>query len=191
MLATSVKVPSRSIKPARPAAAPRAIRFNEAWGGPFGVLLVEDNDDDIVITERTLARGGLTDNPRIARDGKSALELLVGARAAQSHAAIGALPDVVLLDLGLPRVSGLDVLRKLKEHPRAADVPIVMLSGADDEGTAQVCMSLGSTMYVVKPLTALDVMNVIVAIQKHWLAIENFRAVHDGYEPTIQQLRAA
>jgi DNA-binding response OmpR family regulator len=84
-------------------------------------------------------------------------------------------PDVILLDLAIPKISGLDVLQRIKGNSRISDVPVVVLSGTGDEVVAQVCMDLGASMYIVKPISEVHVMNVIVAIQRHWLASENFR----------------
>jgi hypothetical protein len=152
--------------------APRSILWNE----PFDVLLVEDNEDEIVMVQHTLKRAGLTDRPHVVRDGRAALDLLLGPRRyAAASSPLAEVPDVILLDLGLPKVSGLDVLRRIKENARLSDIPVVVLSGSDDEETAHVCMDLGANMYILKPISYVQVMNVIVAVQKHWLAAENFR----------------
>jgi two-component system response regulator len=147
-----------------------------SWGEPFNVLLIEDNDDEIVMVQHTLKRAGLTDRPHVVRDGRAALDVLLGPnRFAAIASPLADVPDVILLDLGLPRISGLSVLGQIKETPRVADIPVVVLSGADNEGTAQVCMDLGANMYIVKPISYVHVMNIIVAVQKHWLAAENLR----------------
>ncbi len=145
------------------------------YGEPFGVLLIEDNDDEVVVIQHTLKRAGLTDDPHVVRDGRAALDVLLG----PNNSAVAAppfthVPDVILLDLGLPKLSGLIVLRRIKEDARVSDVPVVVLSGADDEGMAQTCMNLGANMYIVKPISYVHVMNIIVAVEKHWLAVENF-----------------
>jgi CheY-like chemotaxis protein len=151
--------------------------FTTFWGGPFGVLLIEDSDDEIMMVQRTLKRAGLTDNPHVVRDGRAALDMLLGPPGyVVAPSALAEVPDVILLDLGLPKISGLSVLRKIKGNARSADIPVVVLSGADDEGMAQVCMDLGANMYLTKPLSYVEVMNIIVAIQKHWLAAESFRS---------------
>ncbi len=151
-------------------------------GEPFEVLLVEDNDDEIMMVQRMMKRAGLTDVPHVVRDGLAALELLLGPRRyPAASSAITDVPDVILLDLGLPKVSGLNVLRRIKDNARVADIPVVVLSGAEDEEMAQVCMDLGASMYIIKPLSYVQVMNVIVAVQKHWLAAENFRQFEMGW----------
>ncbi len=160
-----------------PAPASVASHFR-SWGEPFGVLLVEDNDDEIVMVQHTLKRAGLTDRPHVVRDGRAALDVLLGPnRFAAASSPLADVPDVILLDLGLPKISGLNVLRQIKENARVADIPVVVLSGADNEGTAQVCMNLGANMYIVKPISYVQVMNIIVAVQKHWLAAENLRGL--------------
>jgi two-component system response regulator len=153
-----------------------AAPLSWAWGEPFGVLLVEDNDDEIVMVQHALKRAGLTDRPYVVQDGRAALDLLLGPnRYEAASAPLAEVPDVILLDLGLPKVSGLEVLRQIKKNARVSDVPVIVLSGANDEGTANACMNLGATMYIIKPISYVQVMNVIVAVQKHWLATENFR----------------
>lgn len=159
-----------------PVPATSVAPLSRSWGKPFEVLLVEDNDDDIVMVRHTLKRAGLTDRPLVVRDGRAALDLLLGPSCyAAAPSPLAEVPDVVLLDLGLPKISGLDVLRRIKENARISDIPVVVLSGTDDEGTAHVCMELGANMYIIKPISYVQVMNVIVAVQKHWLAAENFR----------------
>jgi two-component system response regulator len=142
------------------------------------VLLVEDDDDEIVMITHTLKRAGLSDRPHIVRDGRAALDVLLGpsGRAARTSP-LAETPDVVLLDLGLPEISGLELLRRIKANVRVADIPVVVLSGADDDLTARVCMDLGASMYIIKPVSYAQVMNIIVAVQKHWMATEQFNAL--------------
>lgn len=169
-------------------APPASLPPAKTWDGPFGVILVEDNEDEIVSIQRTLKRAGLTDRPHVVRDGRAALDMLLGP--SLNNAAVPPVvdvPDVILLDIGLPRVSGLDVLRRVKEDVRVADIPVIVLSGADDEATAQVCMNLGANMYIVKPISSVQVMNIIVAVEKHWLAAENF----DAFDLNWRERRAA
>lgn len=155
---------------------PLAAPGSRSWGEPFEVLLVEDNDDEILMLQRTLKRAGLTDRPHVVRDGRAALDALLGSNSyAAAPSPLTDVPDVIVLDLGLPRISGLDVLRRIKESAGVSDIPVVVVSGSDDEGTARVCMDLGANMYIVKPISYVQVMNVIVAVQKHWLAVENLR----------------
>jgi CheY-like chemotaxis protein len=171
-----------------PVPATSGAPLSRSFGEPFSVLLVEDNDDEIVVVQHTLKRAGLTDRPRVVRDGRAALDVLLRPnRYAAAASPLAEVPDVVLLDLGLPKVSGLDVLRRIKESARVSDIPVVVLSGADDEGIAQVCMNLGANMYIVKPISYVQVMNIIVAVQKHWLAVEAFR----GFDVTRSERNAA
>jgi two-component system response regulator len=159
-LTSGVRVPSRYGTP----------------GEPFEVLLVEDDDDEIVLVEHTLKRAGLTDRPHVVRDGRAALDVLLGpSRYAPFRSPLADAPDVILLDLALPKISGINVLQRIKSNARISDIPVVVLSGNGDEVMAQVCMDLGASMYIIKPISEVHVMNVIVAIQRHWLASENFR----------------
>ena len=164
-----------------PMPAASVAPWTRSWGDPFGVLLVEDNDDEIVMARRVLKRGGLTDRPRVARDGRAALDVLLGPNRYAAAAPPAEVPDVILLDLGLPKISGLVVLQRIKEHARVSEIPVVVLSGADDEGMAQFCMNHGANMYIVKPISCVHVMNIIVAVQKHWLAVESVRGLDAGW----------
>src|SRR5687767_14754774 len=109
------------------------------------VLLVEDNDDDVALTLHALNRSHLSNDVVVARDGREALEYL------NSAAEQDDLPVVVLLDLRLPKIDGLSVLRRIREDERTRDLPvIIMTSSQDDEDRLQSKM-WGASAFMVKP----------------------------------------
>jgi CheY-like chemotaxis protein len=140
---------------------------------PFEILLVEDNDDDVAIAQRALAKSGMPSHLRVAKDGQEALDVLLRrGPSADAGDETTRLPDVILLDLGLPVVSGLDVLRRVKANPALRHIPVVVLTGSADEELLRLCMELGTNMYLVKPMALADAMNIVVGMQRRSLALD-------------------
>ena len=138
------------------------------------VLLVEDNEIDVEITKRVLARSGLNVRLDIATNGEEALDLL-----ARRNRDVGplreeaALPRLILLDLRLPGVDGREVLRRIKNDPELCSIPVAVLTGSTDQRPMMECMAIGGNMYFVKPITASDALNIMTVVQKYWVLIEN------------------
>jgi CheY-like chemotaxis protein len=121
------------------------------------IVVVEDDDGHATLIERNLKRAGLS-NPIVRlRDGQEALDYFFGARAdartaAQLQAQARATDAVLLLDINMPRVDGIDVLRRLKGDPRTAKVPTIMLTTTDDPREIERCYQLGCNVYLTKPV---------------------------------------
>ncbi len=111
------------------------------------ILLVEDNADDEELTRRALEKNKIINELVVARDGAEALEFLIGTN---SHA--GHLPAVVLLDLKLPKVDGLDVLRRLRENEKTALVPVAILTSSQEEQDIANAYKSGCNSYIRKPV---------------------------------------
>ena len=141
---------------------------------PLPVLLVEDNEIDIEITERIFARSGASVRLRVARDGDEALDVLLTGRATNASST-EELPRLVLLDLRLPRVEGREVLKKIKEDPDISAIPVAILSGASGERALLDCMALGANMYYVKPISPSDASQLVSAVEKYWGIIARLR----------------
>jgi two-component system, response regulator len=112
------------------------------------ILLVEDNPDDVAFTKRVLRKSKLDSNLEVAGDGleaKTALEKMANS---------GSLPSMVLLDINLPDISGIDLLTKLKADPRFKDIPVVMLTGSNTDDDIQKSYDLGASTYLVKPISS-------------------------------------
>lgn len=110
------------------------------------VLLVEDNHDDEFLAVWALQRVGI-ERITVARDGREALDLLVG-----EGASLPVLPDLVILDLRLPKIDGLEVLRRIRSAVTTASLPVLVLSSSEDSGDQESCRRLGSVDFFAKPL---------------------------------------
>lgn len=115
------------------------------------VLLVEDDQDDIFHVKRILKSCGLVDSLTTVRDGSEAVDHL--AACVREDAA---LPDLIILDLNLPRMSGMEVLQWIRAEQRLRDVPVVILTGSREDGSLVELHRLGVLGYLVKPLTSQD-----------------------------------
>jgi CheY-like chemotaxis protein len=129
------------------------------------ILLVEDNPMDVDLTQRTFARQNLSNPLEVARDGQEALEWLPRWEHGEQ------LPMLVLLDLKLPKVDGIEVLRQLKRHPHFSILPVVVLTSSKHEQDIQTAYQLGVNSYIVKPVDYDYFMDVATQIERYWLEI--------------------
>ena len=114
------------------------------------ILLVEDNPSDLALTQRALKKARLANHLHVCRDGEEALNFLFGEGGHQGRRA-GSFPRVVLLDLKLPKIDGLEVLRRLKADPRTKTIPVVMLTSSREQRDVIESYNLGVNSYIVKP----------------------------------------
>jgi two-component system response regulator len=129
------------------------------------IVLVEDNEDDIVLTRRALDRNKIGNPLVIARDGAEALELLLGANGASIN------PAIILLDLQLPKVDGLSVLRRLREDPRTTLTPIVVLTSSKAEQDVVAGYNLRANSYIRKPVDFDQFTEAVRQIGMYWLLL--------------------
>lgn len=133
------------------------------------ILLVEDNPDDIELTLRALKKSNILNEVVVARDGEEALDYLFGTGA---HAnAPMPIPQVVLLDLKLPRVGGIEVLRRLRADARTRFVPVVILTSSTEDRDLKRCYELGANSYVHKPVDFAQFVEATRALGLYWLAL--------------------
>jgi CheY-like chemotaxis protein len=126
------------------------------------IVLIEDNPMDVDLTRRALARRNLVNPLIVLRDGDEALTYI-------RHWQVGeALPVVILLDLKLPKVDGLDVLGEIREHPQFCTVPIVILTTSSENSDIQTAYQLGANSYIIKPVDFEKFMEVTEQIQIYW-----------------------
>lgn len=132
---------------------------------PRPVLLVEDNPVDLDLTLRAFARHALLNPIEVARDGEEALAWIPRWEAGES------LPLLILLDLKLPRVDGLDVLARWKEAAVSRAIPVVVLSSSAEDRDIQTAYQLGANSYIVKPVAFDRFLEVAAQIELYWCAL--------------------
>jgi two-component system response regulator len=134
------------------------------------ILLVEDNADDEALTLRALTRNNIGNEVIVARDGEEALEwLFCMGRYAQRDARDQ--PALVLLDLKLPKVDGLEVLRRIREHPDTRLVPVVILTSSREEMDRLQGYSNGANSYVRKPIDFAHFVEAVRQVGLYWLVL--------------------
>lgn len=134
------------------------------------ILLVEDNPDDIELTLRSLKKNNVTNRVVVVRDGAEALEYLF-ATGRYADRSSTSLPKVVLLDLKLPLVSGIEVLRQCKADERTHRIPIVILTSSREEPDIQTCYGLGVNSYIVKPVDFHQFTEAVRQTGLYWLLL--------------------
>jgi two-component system, response regulator len=136
------------------------------------ILLVEDNPNDVELTLRALQKHNLANKVRVVSDGAEALDFIFG-----DHLP-GEAPDslkLILLDLKLPKVSGLEVLEKLKSDPRTRSTPVVVMTSSGEDLDLQECYRLGVNSYVVKPVEFDAFSKVVADLGFYWLLVNKSR----------------
>lgn len=131
---------------------------------PFDILLVEDDPRDLELTMRTLQRHRIANTIQVARDGAEALELLLGKQA-------GPPPRLVMLDLKLPKRTGLEVLTAMRQDPRTRGVPVVVLTSTDDQPEIDACYRQGVNSFVRKPVEFAAFSEAVRQIGMYWMLL--------------------
>jgi two-component system response regulator len=134
------------------------------------ILLVEDNPDDEALTLRALKRNNIFNEVVVARDGAEALEFFFGEGRSEGGNA-GRLPEVVLLDLKLPKIDGLEVLRRIRSDSRTRRVPIVILTSSNEERDIINGYDLGANSYIRKPVDFNQFMEAVRQLGLYWLVL--------------------
>ncbi|MEW6757461.1 MAG: response regulator [Acidobacteriota bacterium] len=134
------------------------------------ILLVEDNPDDEALTLRALKKNNISNPVTVARDGQEALDYLFG-EGAHAGRDVFESPAVVLLDLKLPKVDGLEVLRRLRADERTRLVPVVILTSSNEERDRSDGYSLGANSYVRKPVDFNDFIEAVRQLGLYWLIL--------------------
>jgi CheY-like chemotaxis protein len=134
------------------------------------ILLVEDNPDDIELTMLALKRGNLANKIRVVRDGEEALDLLF-CRGEFSGRSFESAPKVVLLDIKLPKVDGLEVLKQLKEDSRTRSIPVVVMTSSKEQRDMVEGYKLGVNSYIQKPVDFQEFREIVTRLGFYWLVI--------------------
>jgi CheY-like chemotaxis protein len=127
------------------------------------ILLVEDDPDHELLTIRALKKSNIANDVRVARDGEEAINLLLGADAIQ--------PQVILLDLKLPKVDGLEVLRRIRTSDATKMLPVVVLTSSDEERDLVRSYQLGVNSYIRKPVNFNDFAEATRQLGMYWLVL--------------------
>ena len=131
------------------------------------ILLVEDNSSDLELTLHALQKYKLANHIEIARDGAEALDILFQ----QGEKSLMGKPKVILLDLKLPRIDGLQVLKKIKSDPKTHDIPVVILTSSREERDLIDSYALGVNSYIVKPVDFTQFIEAVQHLGFYWLLI--------------------
>ncbi|WP_276503191.1 response regulator [Terrimonas pollutisoli] len=126
------------------------------------ILLVEDNEGDIILTREALLEGKIKNEVSVAMDGQEALDMLQSATS---------LPDLVLLDINLPKMNGLEVLAAIKKDDRLKMIPVIMLSTSASERDIKDSYSNHASCFITKPVDYNRFMEVVRTIEDFWITV--------------------
>lgn len=134
------------------------------------ILLVEDNDDDAEMTIRALKKNNLANGLLHLKDGVEALDYVFGEGAYKGRH-VEDKPRVIVLDLKMPKIGGIEVLQKLKSDDRTKSIPIVVLTSSKEDPDIKRCYALGVNSYVVKPVEFDDFFRAISSLGFFWMIV--------------------
>jgi two-component system response regulator len=143
---------------------------------PVEILLVEDNPNDVELALHALKKNNIANSIEVARDGAEALDFIfcTGAYAQRN---MDNAPKVILLDLKLPKVDGLEVLRQLKSDPRTRAIPVVVLTSSREERDIVESYNLGVNSYIVKPVDFGQFTEAVHTLGLYWLLLNQPPAI--------------
>jgi two-component system response regulator len=136
------------------------------------ILIVEDNEQDLALAQRALRKANVTNRIHVARDGEEALEFLfcegqfVGRKMEDG-------PKVILLDLKLPKIDGLEVLQRIKSDPRTKSIPVVVLTSSKEQNDVVETYNLGVNSYIVKPVNFEQFSETVQKLGMYWLLLNH------------------
>lgn len=135
---------------------------------PVQILLVEDNPDDVTITLRALSKSTVPNDLAIARDGQEAIDfvLRIGPYGPDTPR-----PDLVLLDINLPKVNGIDVLARIRRNPATSLIPVIMLTASSRDADVARSYRLGSNTYIQKPVEFDSFLHALEVLGQYWFVI--------------------
>ena len=134
------------------------------------ILLVEDNPDDVELAVRALKKNNLANAIQVAEDGEEALEFVFG-RDGTSYGQLNNRPRLILLDLKLPKLDGLEVLQRLKSDSRSRKIPVVIVTTSKEEPDLRRAYELGVNSYLVKPVDFEQFVEIVRRLGFYWLLL--------------------
>lgn len=143
-------------------------------GNNKNILLVEDNKNDELLALRALSKSSVISNVSIARDGVEAVDFIFGDLNKDS---CKTLPELILLDLNLPKLNGLEVLKRLKSHELTAQIPVVIMSSSTEDSDINTSYKLGANSYLRKPVDFNDFSALISNLAVYWLELNKLPVI--------------
>lgn len=137
---------------------------------PIVILMADDDEDDVLLTQKALQKGKLLNTLYSVRDGEELLDYLLH-RGAYTDAAAYPRPGIILLDLNMPKKDGREALREIKANPDVQDIPIVVFTTSKAEEDIYRSYKLGVNSFVTKPVTFDSLIEVMQALGKYWFEI--------------------
>lgn len=134
------------------------------------ILLVEDNDGDILLTKEAFYEAKLHNEIAVVKDGEAALDYLYR-REKYEHDEAWTLPDMILLDINLPKVSGLEVLAEIKKDAQLKIIPVIMLTTSESEKDIMTSYRHYANCYITKPVDLNKFLDVVKTIENFWISI--------------------
>ncbi|MEK6697862.1 MAG: response regulator [Nitrospirota bacterium] len=134
------------------------------------ILLVEDNPDDVELTLRALKKNNILNEVVVARDGAEALDYLFG-KGAYAGRDMASMPAVILLDLKLPRIDGLEVLQRIRSEERTKFLPVVILTSSKEDKDRMSGYKLGANSYIRKPVDFNQFIEAVRQLGLYWLIL--------------------
>lgn len=174
-LATALNVSFAALFPSEPAGEPASTNRNAHGQELVEILLVEDNADDVGLTLHAFQQARFANRVHVVADGQEALDYLFG-QEKYSRRQVSEHPQIVLLDLYLPRVSGLEVLRRLKADVRTREIPVVILTISQVFSDFEECQRLGAETYIIKPLNFQQLSQVTPRLALDWALLKPAQA---------------
>jgi two-component system, response regulator len=138
------------------------------------ILLVEDNPDDQVLTIRGLKKANILNEIVVANNGEEALDYLFGT-GAYAGRDLSIMPEVILLDLRMPKIDGLEVLKRIRANERTKFLPVVILTSSKEERDLVESYKLGANSYIQKPVDFVEFAEAVQTLGVYWLALNVLR----------------
>jgi two-component system, response regulator len=137
------------------------------------VILIEDNPDDAILVIRELKKNNFANKLIHLKDGAEALDFIFGTGAYEGKGLQSGAPKVILLDLKMPKVNGIEVLEKVKTDPRTKLIPVVILTSSAEDPDIKICYELGANSYIVKPVEFENFSKCVTELGMYWLLLNH------------------
>lgn len=140
------------------------------FGQPIEILLIEDNEGDIILTRKAFKKGKISNHLSVCRNGREGLDFLFKREGYEDAPT----PDLILLDLNMPEISGQEVLEKIKQDDKLRVIPVVILTTSNSDEDILKSYQLQASGYIRKPVDFRQFGNVIMQIQDYWFTVIKF-----------------